>query len=101
ISGRFAGPPGRVVEGPSWGRTSSMILVIGSTGTVGREVVRELKELGADFHALVRDPAKAVALKGQGVEPVIGDLSKIDAVRSALAGRKSLFLLTTAAPDML
>ncbi len=37
-----------------------MILITGATGTTGREVVGELRRLGAEgVRALVRDPARA------------------------------------------
>ena len=36
-----------------------LILVTGSTGTVGSEVVKALAEAGHNVRALVRDPAKA------------------------------------------
>ena len=48
------------------------ILVTGATGNVGRNVVDQLVQRGADVRALVRDPAKA-GLPG-GIEAVQGDL---------------------------
>ena len=47
------------------------ILVIGGTGHVGSEVVKELKKRDADVRILVRKPD----VKSQpGVETVVGDL---------------------------
>ena len=49
------------------------------------------------FAALTRDPAKAHF--AAGVEVVVGDLLDIDAMRSALAGVKTLFLLNAVTGD--
>jgi uncharacterized protein YbjT (DUF2867 family) len=35
------------------------ILITGATGNVGRQVVQQLVNRGADVRALVRDPSKA------------------------------------------
>ena len=61
------------------------ILVTGSTGTVGRNVVEQLVKRGADVRALVRDPAKANF--PAGVDVVQGDLLDVDSLRSAVLGR--------------
>ncbi len=73
------------------------ILVTGATGRVGRHVVEQLSVRGAAVRALTRDPAKAHF--AAGVEVVVGDLLDIDAMRSALAGVKTLFLLNAVTGD--
>lgn len=73
------------------------ILVTGATGTVGRNVVEQLLTRGADVGALVRDTAKANL--PAGVATVQGDLLDIDAVRGALSGVSTLFLLNAVVPD--
>jgi uncharacterized protein YbjT (DUF2867 family) len=73
------------------------ILVTGATGTVGRNVVEQLVKRGASVRALVRDPAKAGL--PAGVEVVKGDLLDVDALRAALAGVSTLFLLNAVVPD--
>lgn len=73
------------------------ILVTGATGTVGRHVVDHLVARGADVRALVRDPAKAGL--PAAVTTVQGDLTDIDALRAALAGASTLFLLNAVVPD--
>ncbi len=73
------------------------ILVTGSTGNVGRQVVEQLVKRGADVRALVRDPAKASFPAGVGV--VQGDMLDVDSLRSAFAGISTLFLLNAVAPD--
>jgi uncharacterized protein YbjT (DUF2867 family) len=77
------------------------ILVTGSTGTIGTQVLSFLqhREPGADIHALTRSPE--TARLPAGVTPVKGDLSDVDSVRSALAGVSTLFLLAPNAPDEL
>ncbi|MET3665103.1 NmrA/HSCARG family protein [Caulobacter sp. 1776] len=73
------------------------ILVTGATGRVGRHVVQQLVERGADVRVLVRDPAKADF--PAKVEVAQGDLLDIDALRAAFAGVKTLFLLNAVAAD--
>ncbi|WP_046468016.1 SDR family oxidoreductase [Allosalinactinospora lopnorensis] len=68
-----------------------MILVIGATGKVGGQVVRQLRESGARFRALARDPASA-HLPG-GTEIVRGDLSDPPSLHTALEGVEDVFLV--------
>ncbi|POR56860.1 SDR family oxidoreductase [Bosea psychrotolerans] len=73
------------------------ILVTGATGNVGRNVVEQLVNRGADVRALVRDPSKASF--PAGVEVVKGDLLDVDALRSAFSGVSTLFLLNGVVAD--
>ncbi len=73
------------------------ILVIGATGRVGRHVVDQLVQRDAAVRVLTRDPARASF--PAGVEVAQGDLLDIDAVRSALAGVRTLFLLNAVTGD--
>jgi uncharacterized protein YbjT (DUF2867 family) len=73
------------------------ILVTGATGRVGRQVVQQLVTRGADVRVLVRDTSKASF--PAGVEVVQGDLLDIDALRTALSGVNTLFLLNAVAAD--
>jgi uncharacterized protein YbjT (DUF2867 family) len=73
------------------------ILVTGATGNVGRNVVEQLVNRGADVRALVRDPSKASF--PAGVEVVQGDLLDVDSLRSAFAGVSTLFLLNGVVAD--
>ncbi|RYE55236.1 MAG: NmrA/HSCARG family protein [Hyphomicrobiales bacterium] len=73
------------------------ILVTGANGTVGRNVVQQLSQRGADVRALVRDPAKAAF--PQGVSVVQGDMLDVDRLRSAFEGVSTLFLLNAVTPD--
>ena len=75
------------------------ILVTGSTGRIGAQVVAQLARSGRNVRALTRSPEKAPF--PAGVAAVKGDLLDADAVRSALVGVKTLFLLVSNAPDEL
>ena len=75
------------------------ILVTGSTGTIGTQVLAFLEGQGAEVHGLTRTPDKAGL--SAGVAAVQGDLSDIDSVRAALHGVSTLFLLAPNAPDEL
>jgi uncharacterized protein YbjT (DUF2867 family) len=66
------------------------VLVLGGTGTVGSQVVRELLARGADVSVLTRDPKKP---HPPGVRAVVGDLLDPATVRSAFAGMDGVFLL--------
>ncbi|HEX9209620.1 MAG TPA: NmrA/HSCARG family protein [Bradyrhizobium sp.] len=73
------------------------ILVTGATGTVGRQVVKQLVKRGADVRALLRDPAKADF--PTDVTVVRGDLLDVDSLRGALSGVSTLFLLNAVVAD--
>jgi uncharacterized protein YbjT (DUF2867 family) len=72
-----------------------VILVIGATGTVGREVVGQLAAAGERPRILVREPTRAGQWGGEHVDPVGGDLDRPESIDAALAGVDRLFLLTT------
>src|SRR3984957_19189847 len=74
------------------------ILAIGSTGSVGSEVVRELKKRDVDVRILVR---KQTTPAPEGVEVAIGDLLDPVSVQQALAGVDKLYLLNAVTPDEL
>ena len=73
------------------------ILITGSTGVIGSQVVANLAEKGAEVHALTRSPEKAKFPRG--VTPVKGDLMDIDATQAAIARTSTLFLLNAVTPD--
>ena len=68
------------------------ILVIGGTGTVGSEVVRELLARKATVQVLTRSKDKAKGLPA-GVEAVTGDLLDPNTVRSVFKGVDGVFML--------
>lgn len=73
------------------------ILVTGATGRVGRQVVNQLVNRGADVRALVRDPSKADF--PASVNVVQGDMLDLDSLRRAFVGVRTLFLLNAVAGD--
>ncbi len=74
------------------------ILVIGGTGTVGAEVVKELQRRKADIRLFVR---KAGTPTPEGVEAAVGDLLDPPSVQKALDGVDKLYLLNAVVPDEL
>jgi uncharacterized protein YbjT (DUF2867 family) len=70
------------------------ILVIGGTGTVGRQVLSRLAATGPQVRALVRNPG-AHRLPAQ-VEMVRGDLTLPETLDSCLDGIDAVFLVWTA-----
>jgi uncharacterized protein YbjT (DUF2867 family) len=70
-----------------------MILVIGATGTNGKELVRLLAAEGHRVRAMVRDPSRARGLHHQLVQMVQGDLDDPRTLDSALAGVKRVFFV--------
>jgi uncharacterized protein YbjT (DUF2867 family) len=77
-----------------------MIVVTGATGQIGSEVVRLLAEKGEKVHPLIRDPKKAMSLSHPNVMFVMGDLSDPKSLDAAFKGAQKLFLLTSAASDL-
>lgn len=73
------------------------ILVTGSTGTIGRLVVRGLATQGIHVHALTRDPGK-VSFPA-GVTAVKGDMTDVPSMRAALKEVDTLFLLNAVVAD--
>ena len=68
------------------------VLVTGATGNVGSRVVGELRERGVPVRAFVRDPDKATAMLGEGVELAPGDFSDEASVRRAVGDVDTVFL---------
>jgi uncharacterized protein YbjT (DUF2867 family) len=73
------------------------ILVIGGTGTLGSQVVRELLARQANVRVLTRSTDKARNLP-VGAQGVVGDLLNPDTVRSVFQGADSVFLLNAVSP---
>ncbi|MEM1369122.1 MAG: NAD(P)H-binding protein, partial [Cyanobacteria bacterium P01_H01_bin.15] len=78
------------------------ILVLGATGKVGSETLRQL-QLNGDSHpvAAVRSIAKAQTLEAKGFETVFLDLEQPSTLKPALEGIERALLLTGYTVDML
>jgi uncharacterized protein YbjT (DUF2867 family) len=74
------------------------ILITGSTGRVGTEVLKELGKRKVTIRALVR---KVDAKLPKGVEVFVGDLLDPVAVEKAMEGVDALYLLNGVVPDEL
>jgi uncharacterized protein YbjT (DUF2867 family) len=70
-----------------------MILVTGAGGTVGSEVVRQLK--GVPFRAAFHSQAKADAARANGIGAVLIDYERPETLDAAFAGVEKLFLLSS------
>jgi uncharacterized protein YbjT (DUF2867 family) len=75
------------------------ILVTGSTGTIGSNVIKHLSAESAHVRALVRSDKPTTF--PAGVEKVVGDMTDLDSMRAALRGVDTLFLLNAVVPDEL
>ena len=63
-----------------------MILVTGSTGLLGNNVVRELLARGERVRVLVRGKAPRAELEGLDVEVVHGELDDEEVVQQSVSG---------------
>ena len=72
-------------------------LVIGGTGNVGSQVVRELLARGQQVRVLTRHPGKAAAL-GSGIEIAKGDLLDPQTLNSLYDGVDGAFLVSSVSP---
>lgn len=77
------------------------ILVIGGTGTIGSEVVKELQQNNADFTVLTRQKEKAQELEKTGISSVVGTLGDWSTVEPIFKEIDTLFLVTSSAFNML
>lgn len=75
------------------------ILVTGSTGTIGSEVIRQLSARGIKAKALMREPDGRTL--PAGITAVKGDMTDIDSMRAALKGVDTVFLINAVVPDEL
>jgi len=69
------------------------ILLLGSTGFVGRGVAHKILDAGHQLRVLVRDPLKAAAFKVRGAQVVVGDALDPQAVTGAAQGIEHIISL--------
>jgi uncharacterized protein YbjT (DUF2867 family) len=75
------------------------ILVTGSTGSIGTQVLNQLQNQDVEVRALTRSAGKAQF--PAGVTPVQGDFGDVDSVRAAMKGVSTAFILVPTGADEL
>src|SRR5262245_16347312 len=76
------------------------ILVTGSTGNVGSQVVKQLSSFNGRVRAAVQSKNRADNIKNTKTELVEMNFNKPETIEAAFKGIQKLFLLTPFVPDM-
>jgi uncharacterized protein YbjT (DUF2867 family) len=66
------------------------VLIVGATGSIGRYAVAEALRQGHTVRALVRDQARAARVLPDGVDPVVGDLTRPETLGPAIEGIEAI-----------
>jgi uncharacterized protein YbjT (DUF2867 family) len=72
------------------------VLVVGATGTLGRQIARQAIDAGHQVRCMVRSPRKASFLQEWGCELTRGDLLEPDSLDYALEGQEAVIDAATA-----
>lgn len=62
------------------------VLVVGASGQTGRQTVKALRRHGFGVRALIRNEAQRSELESDGAQVVIGDVTREEDARNAMAG---------------
>ena len=68
------------------------LLIFGSTGGTGRELVKQALDQGHSVMAYARDPAKIGDIQQSRLKIVCGDVLDLAAVEGAVAGQEAVFI---------
>src|SRR5262245_46553326 len=79
--------------------TSTTILVVGATGTLGSRLVRQLAAAGVKPRALVRSREKGEAIASLAT-PVLGDLLEPETLAEVFRGAERVFIVAPPALEM-
>jgi uncharacterized protein YbjT (DUF2867 family) len=69
------------------------VLLLGSTGFVGRAVAHKMLDAGHQLRVMVRDPMKAAAFKVRGAQVIVGNVLDPAALASAAQGTEHIVSL--------
>ena len=68
------------------GEKMALVLVVGSTGQLGRAIVWRLRRDGVAVRAMVRPTSEVAMLEGSEAELIVGDLRDPESLRKACRG---------------